>query len=375
MERNAKPLIENRWSAPRVATIMRAFKPAPNKAQPMLVLGLETSCDETGVALYDSERGLLADALFSQIDLHRAYGGVVPELASRDHVKRMLPLIRQTLAEADCVATDIDAIAYTAGPGLVGALLVGASCAQALAFAWDIPALGVHHMEGHLLAPMLEENPPQFPFVALLVSGGHTQLVRVDGIGQYELLGETLDDAAGEAFDKTAKMMGMQYPGGPEISKAAMHGVPGRFVFPRPMTDRPGLEFSFSGLKTSALNTWQQRQSAGDDSEQTRCDIALAFQQAVVETLTIKCKRALKQTGLKSLVIAGGVSANKALRVSLESMLGDLRGHVYYARPEFCTDNGAMIAFAGCQRLQAGQKEDLSISVQARWPMEQLSGI
>ncbi|RMN91845.1 UGMP protein [Pseudomonas coronafaciens pv. coronafaciens] len=375
MERNAKPLIENRWSAPRVATIMRAFKPAPNKAQPMLVLGLETSCDETGVALYDSERGLLADALFSQIDLHRAYGGVVPELASRDHVKRMLPLIRQTLAEADCVATDIDAIAYTAGPGLVGALLVGASCAQALAFAWDIPALGVHHMEGHLLAPMLEENPPQFPFVALLVSGGHTQLVRVDGIGQYELLGETLDDAAGEAFDKTAKMMGMQYPGGPEISKAAMKGVPGRFVFPRPMTDRPGLEFSFSGLKTSALNTWQQRQSAGDDSEQTRCDIALAFQQAVVETLTIKCKRALKQTGLKSLVIAGGVSANKALRVSLESMLGDLRGHVYYARPEFCTDNGAMIAFAGCQRLQAGQKEDLSISVQARWPMEQLSGI
>ncbi|KPY03325.1 tRNA N6-adenosine threonylcarbamoyltransferase [Pseudomonas amygdali pv. mori] len=341
----------------------------------MLVLGLETSCDETGVALYDSERGLLADALFSQIDLHRAYGGVVPELASRDHVKRMLPLIRQALAEADCVATDIDAIAYTAGPGLVGALLVGASCAQALAFAWDIPALGVHHMEGHLLAPMLEENPPQFPFVALLVSGGHTQLVRVDGIGQYELLGETLDDAAGEAFDKTAKMMGMQYPGGPEISKAAMQGVAGRFVFPRPMTDRPGLEFSFSGLKTSALNTWQQCQGAGDDSEQTRCDIALAFQQAVVETLTIKCKRALKQTGLKSLVIAGGVSANKALRASLESMLGDLRGNVYYARPEFCTDNGAMIAFAGCQRLQAGQKEDLSISVQARWPMEQLPGL
>ncbi|MCO5364203.1 tRNA (adenosine(37)-N6)-threonylcarbamoyltransferase complex transferase subunit TsaD [Pseudomonas alliivorans] len=341
----------------------------------MLVLGLETSCDETGVALYDSERGLLADALFSQIDLHRAYGGVVPELASRDHVKRMLPLIRQTLAEADCVATDIDAIAYTAGPGLVGALLVGASCAQALAFAWDIPALGVHHMEGHLLAPMLEENPPEFPFVALLVSGGHTQLVRVDGIGQYELLGETLDDAAGEAFDKTAKMMGLQYPGGPEISRLATQGVGGRFAFPRPMTDRPGLMFSFSGLKTSALNTWQQCQSAGDDSEQTRCDIALAFQQAVVETLTIKCKRALKQTGLKSLVIAGGVSANKALRLSLESMLGDLRGQVFYARPEFCTDNGAMIAYAGCQRLQAGQKEDLSISVQARWPMEQLSGL
>ena len=341
----------------------------------MLVLGLETSCDETGVALYDSERGLLADALFSQIDLHRAYGGVVPELASRDHVKRMLPLIRQVLAEADCVATEIDAIAYTAGPGLVGALLVGASCAKALAFAWGIPALGVHHMEGHLLAPMLEEQPPEFPFVALLVSGGHTQLVRVDGIGLYQMLGETLDDAAGEAFDKTAKMMGLRYPGGPEIALLANKGVAGRFVFPKPMTDRPGLDFSFSGLKTSALNTWQQCQSAGDDSEQTRSDIALAFQHAVVETLTIKCKRALKQTGLKRLVIAGGVSANKALRLSLEKMLGELHGNVFYARPEFCTDNGAMIAFAGCQRLQAGQKEDLSISVQARWPMEQLSGL
>ncbi len=341
----------------------------------MLVLGLETSCDETGVALYDSERGLLADALFSQIDLHRAYGGVVPELASRDHVKRMLPLIRQVMADAGTAASDIDAIAYTAGPGLVGALLVGASCAQALAFAWDIPALGVHHMEGHLLAPMLEAQPPEFPFVALLVSGGHTQLVSVDGIGLYELLGETLDDAAGEAFDKTAKMMGMQYPGGPEIAALATKGVAGRFVFPRPMTDRPGLEFSFSGLKTSALNTWQQCQSAGDDSEQTRCDISLAFQQAVVETLTIKCKRALKQTGLKRLVIAGGVSANKSLRLSLEKMLSDLNGNVFYARPEFCTDNGAMIAFAGCQRLQAGQKEDLSISVQARWPMEHLKGL
>ena len=339
----------------------------------MLVLGLETSCDETGVALYDSERGLLADALFSQIDLHRAYGGVVPELASRDHVKRMLPLIRQVLAEADCVPTEIDAIAYTAGPGLVGALLVGASCAQALAFAWGIPALGVHHMEGHLLAPMLEEQPPEFPFVALLVSGGHTQLVRVDGIGQYELLGETLDDAAGEAFDKSAKMMGLNYPGGPEIARLAAHGVAGRFVFPRPMTDRPGLAFSFSGLKTFALNTWQRCVTAGDDSEQTRSDIALAFQQAVVETLTIKCKRALKQAGMKRLVIAGGVSANTALRASLEKMLGEMNGNVFYARPEFCTDNGAMIAFAGCQRLQAGQHESLAISVQARWPMEQLS--
>jgi len=341
----------------------------------MLVLGLETSCDETGVALYDSERGLLSDALFSQIDLHRAYGGVVPELASRDHVKRMLPLIRQVLHEAGCMPAEIDAVAYTAGPGLVGALLVGASCAQALAFAWGIPALGVHHMEGHLLAPMLEEQPPEFPFVALLVSGGHTQLVRVDGIGQYSLLGETLDDAAGEAFDKTAKMMGMQYPGGPEIARAAAMGIAGRFVFPRPMTDRPGLEFSFSGLKTSALNTWQQCQNAGDDNEQTRSDIALAFQQAVVDTLTIKCKRALKLTGLKRLVIAGGVSANQALRESLEGMLAGLQGNVFYARPQFCTDNGAMIAYAGCQRLLAGQHESLAITVQARWPMEQLAAL
>ncbi|MNN12275.1 tRNA N6-adenosine threonylcarbamoyltransferase [compost metagenome] len=317
----------------------------------------------------------MADALFSQIDLHRVFGGVVPELASRDHVKRMLPLIRQVLDEAGCVATEIDAIAYTAGPGLVGALLVGASCAQALAFAWGIPALGVHHMEGHLLAPMLEETPPEFPFVALLVSGGHTQLVRVDGIGRYELLGETLDDAAGEAFDKTAKMIGLNYPGGPEIARLAAQGVPGRFVFPRPMTDRPGLDFSFSGLKTFALNTWQQCQSTGDDGDQTRCDISLAFQQAVVETLTIKCRRALKQTGLKRLVIAGGVSANTSLRESLEKMLGEFKGNVYYARPQFCTDNGAMIAFAGCQRLQAGQQESLAISVQARWPMEQLSAL
>ena len=338
----------------------------------MLVLGLETSCDETGVALYDSERGLLADALFSQIDLHRAYGGVVPELASRDHVKRMLPLIRQVLEEAGRTAQDIDAIAYTAGPGLVGALLVGASCAQALAFAWEIPALGVHHMEGHLLAPMLEEQPPQFPFVALLVSGGHTQLVRVDGIGRYALLGESLDDAAGEAFDKTAKMLGLVYPGGPEIARLAERGVPRRFVFPRPMTDRPGLDFSFSGLKTFALNTWQQQRAGAESDEQVRCDIALAFQQAVVETLTIKCKRALKHTHLKSLVIAGGVSANQALRSGLEKMLKELGGQVFYARPRFCTDNGAMIAYAGCQRLLAGQQDGPAIGVQARWPMEQL---
>lgn len=341
----------------------------------MRVLGLETSCDETGVALYDSEKGLLADALFSQIDLHRVYGGVVPELASRDHVKRMLPLIRQVLDESGCTPEDIDAIAYTAGPGLVGALLVGASCAQAMAFAWGVPAVGVHHMEGHLLAPMLEEQPPQFPFVALLVSGGHTQLVRVDGIGRYQLLGESVDDAAGEAFDKTAKLLGLGYPGGPEIARLAERGTPGRFVFPRPMTDRPGLDFSFSGLKTFALNTWQRCVAEGDDSEQTRCDVALAFQTAVVETLTIKCRRALKQTHLNSLVIAGGVSANQALRQNLEKMLGEMKGRVFYARPRFCTDNGAMIAYAGCQRLLAGQKDGPSIGVQARWSMESLPAI
>ncbi|QGZ29675.1 tRNA (adenosine(37)-N6)-threonylcarbamoyltransferase complex transferase subunit TsaD [Stutzerimonas stutzeri] len=341
----------------------------------MLVLGLETSCDETGVALYDSEHGLLADALFSQIDLHRVYGGVVPELASRDHVKRMLPLIRQVLGEAGRESSQIDAVAYTAGPGLVGALLVGASCAQAMAFAWGVPAVGVHHMEGHLLAPMLEEQPPAFPFVALLVSGGHTQLVRVDGIGRYELLGESVDDAAGEAFDKTAKLMGLRYPGGPEIAQLAERGTPGRFLFPRPMTDRPGLDFSFSGLKTSTLTTWQQCRNAGDEGEQTRCDIALAFQQAVVDTLTIKCRRALQQTGLKNLVIAGGVSANVALRQSLEQMLAELKGQVFYARPRFCTDNGAMIAYAGCQRLLAGQQDGPEITVQARWPMETLAAI
>ncbi len=369
------PLSKSAGRSLAPAINMRGFIRFLGKVVPMLVLGLETSCDETGVALYDSEHGLLADALFSQIDLHRAYGGVVPELASRDHVKRMLPLIRQVLEEAGRESSQIDAVAYTAGPGLVGALLVGASCAQAMALAWGVPAIGVHHMEGHLLAPMLEEQPPAFPFVALLVSGGHTQLVRVDGIGRYELLGESVDDAAGEAFDKTAKLMGLRYPGGPEIAALAERGTPGRFTFPRPMTDRPGLDFSFSGLKTSTLTTWQQRQSAGDDGEQTRYDIALAFQQAVVDTLTIKCRRALKQTGLHSLVIAGGVSANTSLRQSLEAMLAELKGRVFYARPRFCTDNGAMIAYAGCQRLLAGQQDGPEISVQARWPMETLPAI
>ena len=344
----------------------------------MRVLGLETSCDETGVALYDSERVLLADALFSQIDLHRVYGGVVPELASRDHVKRMLPLIRQVLDESGCTPADIDAIAYTAGPGLVGALLVGASCAQAMAFAWGVPAVGVHHMEGHLLAPMLEEQPPRFPFVALLVSGGHTQLVRVDGIGRYQLLGESVDDAAGEAFDKTAKLIGLGYPGGPEIARLAERGTPGRFVFPRPMTDRPGLDFSFSGLKTFTLNTWQRCVEAGDDSEQTRCDIALAFQTAVVETLLIKCRRALKQTGLKNLVIAGGVSANQELRERLLEQARPLGAEVFFPPPDLCTDNGAMIALAGCLRLSGTGTDAASsarqFSVRPRWPLAELNG-
>jgi N6-L-threonylcarbamoyladenine synthase len=279
----------------------------------MRVLGIETSCDETGIAIYDDEKGLLANQLYSQVKLHADYGGVVPELASRDHVRKTVPLIQAALKEAGLSSTDIDAVAYTAGPGLVGALLVGATVGRSLAFAWDVPAIPVHHMEGHLLAPMLEENPPEFPFVALLVSGGHTQLISVTGIGKYELLGESIDDAAGEAFDKTAKLLGLDYPGGPMLSKMASQGTEGRFVFPRPMTDRPGLDFSFSGLKTFAANTIRNN----DDSEQTRADIARAFEDAVVDTLMIKCKRALDQTGFKRLVMAGGVSANRTLRAKL----------------------------------------------------------
>jgi N6-L-threonylcarbamoyladenine synthase len=342
----------------------------------MRVLAIETSCDETGVAIYDSEQGLLSHALYSQIELHAQYGGVVPELASRDHVRKTLPLVEQVLQEASLQKTDIDGVAYTAGPGLVGALLVGAGIGRSLAYAWGVPAIGVHHMEGHLLAPMLEDNPPEFPFVALLVSGGHTQLVRVDGIGQYELLGESLDDAAGEAFDKTAKMLGLGYPGGPAVSMLAEKGNKERFTFPRPMVDRPGLDFSFSGLKTFTLNTIN---AEGDDEQlpdpQTRADIALAFETAVVETLAIKCRRALQETGLSRLIIAGGVSANQHLRSRLEQMVKKERAEVFYARPEFCTDNGAMIAFAGCQRLMADQHEDLTFTAKPRWDMEQLEKI
>ncbi|HEY7884656.1 MAG TPA: tRNA (adenosine(37)-N6)-threonylcarbamoyltransferase complex transferase subunit TsaD [Cellvibrionaceae bacterium] len=342
----------------------------------MLVLGIETSCDETGIALYDSERGLLADALYSQVAVHAEYGGVVPELASRDHVRKTLPLIRQVMAEAEITAAAIDGVAYTSGPGLVGALMVGASVGRALAYGWGVPAIGVHHMEGHLLAPMLEQNPPAFPFVALLVSGGHTQLVRVDSIGRYQLLGESLDDAAGEAFDKAAKMLDLDYPGGPEVARLAESGAPGRFTFPRPMTDRPGLDFSFSGLKTFTLNTVAAHK--GDDGlpdDQTSADIARAFEEAVVATLVIKCRRALTETGLSRLVIAGGVSANKRLRHDLEKALAKVGGTVFYARQAFCTDNGAMIAYAGCQRLLAGQAEPLAMRVHARWPLASLSPV
>lgn len=338
----------------------------------MKVLGIETSCDETGVAIYDSERGLLAEALFSQVELHREFGGVVPELASRDHVQRLIPLVKRVLAEADVGQDEIEGITYTAGPGLIGALMVGAAVAKSLAFAWRIPALGVHHMEGHMLAPMLEEEPPQFPFVALLVSGGHTQLVDVAGIGHYKLLGESLDDAAGEAFDKAAKMLGLGYPGGPAIAELAAQGTEGRFLFPRPMVDRPGLDFSFSGLKTYTRNCIAEYSQDGELSAQLRADIALAFEVAVVETLVIKCKRALQQTGHKTLVIAGGVSANRRLREGLQRMADKQGGLLFYARPEFCTDNGAMIAFAGCQRLAAGQREGLEINCRPRWPLEEL---
>tara|TARA_R110002110_G_C13470397_1_gene720575 strand:- start:56250 stop:57287 length:1038 start_codon:yes stop_codon:yes gene_type:complete len=338
----------------------------------MLILGLETSCDETGVALYDTGRGLLAHALFSQVDIHVEYGGVVPELASRDHVRKTLPLVDEVLARANCSATDIDAVAYTAGPGLVGALMVGATLARALAWGWGVPALGVHHMEGHLLAPMLEDDHPEFPFVALLVSGGHTQLVRVDGIGQYTMLGESLDDAAGEAFDKAAKMLGLPYPGGPHIARLAIDGDPQRFDFPRPMVNRPGLDFSFSGLKTYTLNTVSACREAGELTQQDKCDIARAFEEAVVATLVIKCRRALRQEALKTLVIAGGVSANSNLRSSLERALAKEGARVFYPAPAFCTDNGAMIAYAGAQRLQAGQVDDASARVRPRWPMEEL---
>ena len=342
----------------------------------MIVLGIETSCDETGVAVYDTAAGLRAHVLYSQIRLHAQYGGVVPELASRDHVRKLVPLVRECLSQAGLTLPDLDGVAYTAGPGLVGALLVGAATGRALAFALDVPAIGVHHMEGHLLAPLLEEGDPvhgrpQPPFVALLVSGGHTQLVDVRGIGDYVLLGETLDDAAGEAFDKTAKLMGLPYPGGPHLARLAGQGTPGAFTFSRPMTDRPGLDFSFSGLKTQVLLAWQQ----SDQADQTRADIARGFEDAVTETLAIKCERALAQTGHRTLIVAGGVGANARLRERLAALAQRRRAQVCFPRPEFCTDNGAMIAFAGALRLAAGQHETPSIRVRPRWDMAELEAV
>ena len=334
----------------------------------LLVLGLETSCDETAAAVYDGRRGLLGATLFSQVDLHAAYGGVVPELASRDHVRKLVPLIRSVLAESGVKLEDLEGVAYTAGPGLAGALLVGASVAQGLAWSRGIPSVGVHHLEGHLLAPMLETQHPEFPFLALLVSGGHTLLAEVASQGDYRILGSSLDDAAGEAFDKTAKLLGLPYPGGPELARIAESGRPGRFKFPRPMLDRPGFDFSFSGLKTAVVVAVRGLEL----DDQVRADVARAFEEAVVETLEVKCSRALSATGLKTLVVAGGVGANRLLRERLQA-LGNRTGvRVYYPRPEFCTDNAAMIAYAGHQRLAAGQRDSLAIRAAARWPIDQL---
>lgn len=340
----------------------------------MKILGIETSCDETGIAIYDSEKGIIADALYSQIKLHEEYGGVVPELASRDHVRKTIPLIKEVLLEAKCSKKDIDAIAYTKGPGLIGALFVGVGVGRSLAYAWDIPAIGVHHMEGHLLAPLLEDEKPEYPFVALLVSGGHTLLVDVKALGEYEILGESIDDAAGEAFDKTAKIMDLGYPGGPAIAKLALKGRAGIYKLPRPMTDRPGLEFSFSGLKTAVANLYMK----SDKSEQALADIAYAFQEAVVDTIFIKCRRSLEQTGHNRLVVAGGVSANVSLREKLSELLESKDGKAYYPRPKFCTDNGAMIAYAGYARYKAvlegnGELEEPAIRAKPRWPIEELS--
>ncbi len=341
----------------------------------MIVLGIESSCDETGIALYDSEKGLLAHTLHSQIEVHAEYGGVVPELASRDHIRYLVPLLEQAMHQANIEKSMLNGVAYTAGPGLIGALMSGASVGRSLAWALNIPAVEVHHMEGHLLAPMLEDNPPEFPFVALLVSGGHTLLANVKGIGQYELLGQSLDDAVGEAFDKTAKLLGLGYPGGPALAAIAEQGRQGIYKFPRPMIDRPGLDFSFSGLKTFALNTMHKASKNGELTAQEKADISLAFEEAVVDTLKIKCRRALEQQQCHRLVIAGGVGANRRLRSTLTEMVRQLGGELFYPRIEFCTDNGAMIAQAGCLRLMAGETQPLEIDARARWSMQDLKAI
>jgi N6-L-threonylcarbamoyladenine synthase len=339
------------------------------------ILGIESSCDETGIAIYDEADGIIAHQLYSQVKLHAEYGGVVPELASRDHVQKIIPLINASLKEANCLPSELSAIAYTQGPGLIGALLVGASVAQSLSFAWNKPSIGIHHLEGHLLAPMLEDDVPEYPFLALLVSGGHTMIVDVQALGEYQIIGESIDDAAGEAFDKTAKIMGLEYPGGPLLAKLAEQGDDSEGRFPRPMTDRPGLDFSFSGLKTFARNRFIKAENeAGEISEQAKANIAKAFQDAVVDTLVIKCKRALKQTGRNKLVVAGGVSANLELRGRLAELMRKSKGQVYYPRQEYCTDNGAMIAYAGfCHFIQTkvGDDRNHQIAVNPRWPLSE----
>ena len=338
------------------------------KAKTVRILALESSCDESAAAVLDSEQGLLAHELFSQVELHRMYGGVVPELASRDHVQKLLPIVRSALQKADTTPQDLSGVAYTAGPGLIGALLTGAALARSLAYAWGVPSIAVHHLEGHLLAPLLEDDPPPFPHVALLVSGGHTMLIEVQGIGRYELLGETRDDAAGEAFDKTAKLLGLPYPGGPELARMADAATGGAFTFPRPMLDRPGLEFSFSGLKTAVLHAVRAHEMTGA----LKSDVAHAVQEAIVETLVVKSLRALEQTGLDALVVSGGVSANRTLRARLAQVVGQRGGRVYYPRIEFCTDNAAMIAVAGLARLSAGQHDSLAIRARAQWNLQSL---
>jgi N6-L-threonylcarbamoyladenine synthase len=337
----------------------------------MRVLAVESSCDESAVAVLDSRAGLLAHALFSQVDLHRAYGGVVPELASRDHVRRLLPLVTLALEQAGSAPRDLSGVAYTAGPGLIGALLTGAALARSLAYAWGVPAIGVHHLEGHLLAPLLEAEPPPFPHLALLVSGGHTLLIEVAAIGDYRVLGASRDDAAGEAFDKTAKLLGLPYPGGPQLAQLAEQGTPQVFSFPRPMLDRAGLEFSFSGLKTAVLHAVQARELTAA----VRADVAHAVQEAIVDTLIAKALRALAQTGLTALVVSGGVSANRRLRAQLTAAAGRQGARVYYPRIEFSTDNAAMIAVAGLKRLAAGQHDDLAIHARAQWPLENLPAV
>ncbi len=339
----------------------------------MRILALESSCDESAVAVYDDTAGLLAHDIHSQVDLHRVYGGVVPELASRDHVRRLLPLVRSALATAHTTANQLQGVAFTAGPGLIGALLTGAALGRSLAYAWKVPAIAVHHLEGHLLAPLLEPEAPPFPHLALLVSGGHTMLIDVQAAGHYEVLGETRDDAAGEAFDKSAKLLGLPYPGGPELARLAGQGRAGRFDFPRPMLDRPGLEFSFSGLKTAVSLAVKDSQAHGELSDGTRADIAAGVQEAIVDTLVRKTLRALEQTGHGALVVAGGVGANRLLRQRLDAAAGRQGAKVFYPRIEFCTDNAAMIAVAGMARLKAGRHEDLGVRARATWPLSELA--